>query len=323
MSGRISKFYTMNNSTHDDVFIEECKAIFDRRSTLYVRFPSDLYLMSNILVVAFNSFLVIPTIALNAVSISAIMKSTRLKSKPCYFLVVIQSLVDLTVGALGIPIIIFVVISPIAGFKDCTVDFVFKQLLFIPSAISIITLSAMTIERYIGVLHPYAYNTKVTKGRILTYVCCGSFLIILLVGISLRIRHVITFFSILLIILFFILNTFVYTRIYAVVLKIARSDKVRANNGREENSTKRQKFLSEIKQAKSCFLVLACFVICFLPLPFGEMLRGKGVDYVVHQSWSMTLIMLNSSVNSIIFFWTKKELRVQALQLLTRTAVSP
>ena len=296
-----------------------CDAIYGKKSIILVRFPSDLYLISNILIIAINSFLVIPTIVLNGVSVAAIMKSTRLRSKPCYYLVVMQSLVDLTVGALGIPILIFVAICPIIGFLNCTVTFIFKQILFIPSGISIITLSAMTIERYIGVLHPYAYSTKVTKGRILIYECCGSFLIILLVGISLPLKNVITVFSIFLIVIFLILNTFVYTRIYIVVLKIARSDKVQTSNLREENSTKRQQFLGEIKQAKSCFLVLACFVVCFLPLPFGEFIKVDTVENFVHQSWSMTLIMLNSSVNSIIFFWTKKELRMQALQLLSRT----
>ncbi len=309
----------MNNSTNDDVFVKDCIAIFGRKDEIVVRFPSDSYLISNIFVIGINSLLLIPTIVLNVVSLMAIMKSTRLRSKPCYFLVVVQSLVDLTVGALGIPIVIVCAIFPMVGFLNCTVNFLFKQLLFIPSAISILTLSAMTIERYIGVLHPYAYNTKVTKGRILIYECCGSFLIFLLVGISLPVRSVLTFFSMLLIFLFFILNTFVYIRIYIVILKIARSDKAQGNNLREQNSTKRQKFLSEIKQAKSCFLVLTCFVVCLLPLASAAFYELSPIDNFVHQSWSMTFIMLNSSVNSVIFFWTKKELRVQALHVLNRS----
>lgn len=312
----------MNNSTHDDVFIKECVAVFGRASKIIVRFSSDLYVISSVLVVAINSLLIIPTIVLNAVSVAAITKSTRLSSKPCYFLVVIQSLVDLTVGAVGIPILIFSVASPMVGFQNCTVDFLVIQFLFIPSGISILTLSAMTIERYIGVLHPYAYSTKVTKKRILIYECCVILLITLLVGVSLPVQSVITNFSIILILLFFILNTFVYTRIYIVVLKIARSDKIQ-NNAREENSTKRQKFLSEIKQAKSCFLVLMCFVICFLPLLLGGFFKLNGLDHMVYQTWSITFVMLNSSANSVIFFWTKKELRVQALQVFNRRTVAP
>ncbi|XP_028408049.1 cannabinoid receptor type 1A-like [Dendronephthya gigantea] len=292
-------------------------------SKIVVRFPSDLYLVSHVLVIAFNSLLIVPTVMLNIVSVTAIMKSTRLRSKPCYFLVVIQSVVDLIVGSIGIPLFIFYVVSPIVGFLNCTVSFVTAQTFFIPSAVSIITLSAMTVERYIGVLHPYAYTTKVTKGKIMAYECCGCFLIILLFGVSLPLKRVITYFSTFLILVFFILNAYVYSRIYAVVVKIARSDKAQNRNLRDQNSSKRKTFIDEIKQAKSCFLVLMCFVVCFLPLALTSVVSPSGFDHVLYQIWSMTSIMLNSSLNSVIFFWTKRELRVQALHVLKRNAVTP
>lgn len=311
----------MNGSNGD--FIQICETAFGRMNKIVVRFPSDLYLISHILVISFNSLLIVPTIMLNAVSVAAIMKSTRLRSKPCYFLVVIQSVVDLIVGAIGIPLFIFYVVSPIVGYSNCTVSFVAAQTFFIPSAVSIITLSAMTVERYIGVLHPYAYTTKVSKGRIVVYECCGCFLIILLFCVSLPLKSVLTYFSSFLILVFFILNAYVYSRIYMVVVKIARSDKVQNRNLRHQDSSKRKTFIDEIKQAKSCFLVLMCFVVCFLPLALSGIVRPSGFNYVLYQVWSMTLIMLNSSLNSLIFFWTKKELRVQALRVVRRTAVAP
>ena len=314
----------MANST-DDAFIQSCIAIFERPIKIVVGIPSDIYLISHILVIALNSFLIIPTILLNAVSVAAITKSTRLRSKPCYFLVLIQSLVDLFVGAVGIPVYIFFIVSQILGFRDCTTSLVIQQFTFLPSGISIITLSAMAIERYIGVLHPYAYSTRVTKGRILVYELLGCLFIIAFIVVSLPIPNVLSIFVVFLIITFVILNTLVYTRIYFVVLKIARLNKAQDVNARTQNSNKRQTFLNEVKQAKSCFLVLLCFFICFLPLPLSTLiLREKNFNYMVSQVWCCTLIILNSSVNSIIFFWTKKELRIQALQVLRRsTTVTP
>ena len=307
----------MNNSTQDpDIFVKECTALFGRISLIVVKFPSNAHLMGLVMAAAVNSVLVIPTIVLNAVSISAIMKSDRLKSNPCYFLIVIQSLVDLSVGAVGIPLFILFIISPIIGFFDCSVNFLIVQTTFIPSGISIITLSAMTIERYIGVLHPYAYSTQVTRKRIVIYECCGGFLIIMMVGISLPVRFLLTHFSTVLIILFFLLNIFVYTRIYLVVIKIARMDKIQTENVAEQNATKKQQFLSEVKHAKSCFLVLICFIICLLPQVLANSFKLNTFDRFVYQTWSITLIMLNSSANSVIFFWTKKSLRVQAIQIL-------
>ena len=61
--------------------------------------------------------------------------------------------------------------------------FVAFRLSSLPCWLSIVTLSALTIERYIGVLHPYQYR-KVTKKRILMYICGSSVAIILVVAFS-------------------------------------------------------------------------------------------------------------------------------------------
>jgi hypothetical protein len=59
---------------------------------------------------------------------------------------------------------------------------------------------------------------------------------------------------------------FVYTRIYLVVRKLAQSQNKPHDAASEENLTRMKLFLREIKQAKSCFIVVICFcVLGFLP----------------------------------------------------------
>lgn len=40
--------------------------------------------------------------------------------------------------------------------------------------LSLFMLTVITIERYIGVLHPYSYQNSLTKRRVLTYVAVAS-----------------------------------------------------------------------------------------------------------------------------------------------------
>jgi hypothetical protein len=40
------------------------------------------------------------------------------------------------------------------------------------------------------------------------------------------------------------------------------------------------------------------------------------VDFTVYRNWSITSVILNSSINSVIFFWTKTLLRKEAFKIL-------
>jgi hypothetical protein len=62
------------------------------------------------------------------------------------------------------------------------------------------------------------------------------------------------------------LIAFVYTRIYLVVRKLAQSQNKSHGAVSKGNLTRMKLFLREIKQAKSCFIVVICFcVLGFLP----------------------------------------------------------
>jgi hypothetical protein len=87
----------------------------------------------------------------------------------------------------------------------------------------------------------------------------------------------------------------------------------------EENLTRKKLFLQEIKQAKSCFLVVMCyFILYFLPVTLAWIVVIKGNQFEVQTfyGWATTLGMLNCSVNSLIFFWTKTILRREAVKML-------
>ena len=307
----------MNHSVDEEAYQTSCK-ILGKAHFVLTNFPSDDFVINYIFAISFNGLLIIPTILLNAVATITILKSSQLNSKPCYFIILLQSTVDLAAGVLGIPLLIFFLASGLGGTTTSCVaaGLAFKSLV-LPSMLSFVTLSALTLERYIAILHPYAYNTQVTKKRLLIYVGCGA-----VVAISLFLVHLynIRLFHICIAtveMFIFVFTAFAYTRIYLVVKKLARTPHRPHDPAAVENTTKMKVFFGEIKHAKSCFIVVVCFgVLCFLPgaitIPFMPTLKPSEKQAIV--VWIYTLGLLNSSVNSIIFFWTKTMLRNEAVK---------
>ena len=117
--------------------------------------------------------------------------------------------------------------------------------------------------------------------------------------------------------LVFAFTVFANTKIYLVVKKLSSSPNRPHDPAAVENTTKLKVFLREIRQAKSCFIVVICFaVFCFLPgavtIPFLPILNQTERQAII--AWVYALGFLNSSINSIIFFWTKTMLRNEAVK---------
>ena len=275
--------------------------------------------MNHIFAIAFNGISIIPTILLNLIAAITILKSSQLKSKPCYFIILVQSVIDLVVGVLGIPLFMLYLTAGVGGNSSCHAAIVGIKSTLIPYVLSSITLFAATLERYIAILHPYDYTNWVTKKRLLKYTGCGVAFAITAAFVSIRNNKLFEICSIAIKTFSFIFTVFAYTRIYLVVRKLARSPNQLHNAGAAENITKTKVLLQQIKQAKSCFFVVICFcVLVFLPpaivVPLFAIV-GK-FERLAIGIWVVTIGLANSSVNSVIYFWTKKLLRREAVKKL-------
>ena len=289
-------------------------------TTNYFVSSFERYFLSNVAAAVVNGALIFSTIFLNAVSIITILKSSQLKSKPCYYIILIQSVIDLAVGVFVIPLHLLYLVQVITGSSNCFGTFLVLKSITLPLVASTITLSAMTLERYVAILHPYAYTTQVTEKRILSYVGFGTTVTIFVIVLSIRIQVIIGMFAVLLVSLTFLFIVFAYTRIYMVVRRLRHSPSKSSDVETEKNLSRKKLLLLEIKQAKSCFIIVICFfILSFLPpVIFTFFLhRSKDEEKLrAAQSWIYTIAILNSSANSVIFFWTKTFLRKEAKKRL-------
>ena len=280
-------------------------------------FPGKGYKLAPIALLVINIILLLSTISLNGILIITIRKSSQLRSKVCYLVILLQSIFDLCVGLLTISLTFYYSLSPFLKNPNCAVIVLALRTPPLPCGLSIVTLFAMTMERYIGVLYPYQYQTKVTKKRILAYVCCScsGFIVLTIMVCSFYERKIMTYCVRLLIPLFLAGTSFAYTRIYLVVWKLIRSETSPA--GANEENQRKKKILRAKRHATSCFLIVLSFLVLLFPLILGLLLLTiDSFDHAVYLTWSITLVILNSTVNSLIFFWTKTLLRKEALKML-------
>ena len=305
----------MNHSDVQAHFEISCE-MFGTTQFVITKLPSEKLLLNHVLAITVNSVLMIPTILLNGIAVKTILKSSQLSSKPCYFIILLQSVVDLAVGVLGIPLFIFYLASAIGGFSNCFAATLALRLTLLPIGVSKITLITMTLQKYIAIVHPYAHRTKVTKNRILIFVvikCAGVVIFFFAPQTAKRTGGavVITF--------IFLFNAFAYTKIYLVSRTAARWRNKQQDSGSEEKVTRLKSFLQNVKQAKSTFIVVICFFILVFFPPMIAASFYESVDKFEKLAilvWFYALSHSYSSVNSVIFFWAHPVLKKDALKML-------
>ena len=306
----------MEQSVGDEMFNISCK-IFGATHFVITKLPTDRLRLNHIFCIVFNGILSITTTLLNFVAILTITRSSQLYSKPCYFLIFLQSVIDMVTGFLGVPSFISFLFSGIGKNSNCVLAIVlYNTPIFLMTA-STCTLCAMNVERYVAILHPYAYTLQVTKKRLVMYTCFSAALHFSVIFYSLKYESVMRPYRIVASTSVFLLTALVYARVYLVVKKSARSiPKIHVAG--EENLTRLKLFLKEIKQARSCFMAVVCFfALGFFPstvaLPFNPTMDH--FEHLASGIWIYTLALLNSSVNSVIFFWTQTKLRKEAAKM--------
>lgn len=104
---------------------------------------------------------------LNSITVMAYWKPPKLKDKVSYFLIMMLSLVDFTVGTIGTSLFTAFLVSKIVRTAICGIFFTFGKMTMLLMGLSISTLSTINIERYMGILHPMIHRSKVTRKKLL------------------------------------------------------------------------------------------------------------------------------------------------------------
>ena len=296
-----------------------CK-ILDDQLIVFLLFPSDKYFISHVIACVFNALLTLLTVCLNSVTILTFWKSSQLRSKQSNFLILVQSCIDLGVGAIGNLLFTLGILNEIRGTENCELSFAVGKATVFMTILSMTTLSAMNMERYFGVVHPFFHREKVTRKRLLAYVILVSSLVVIFFCLSFAFKGILRFFGGVVVLLYLSSMSFVYTRIYFASISSSRTIDVGSSQG--QRKTKRQ-FLKDIKLAKTCFLIVACSLLSLLPVGIKARITSN-VEFSdfdrVMIIWVKTFALLNPSLNSAIFFWRNRMLRSEAKKIVSETS---
>ena len=306
----------MNNTAYE--FVKFC-SFGDSITFVVMHFPSNTYANFQIIFCVVSCLLMIPTVLLNGISVNTIFRSSQLSSKLCYFLVLVQSAIDLAVGLLSIPLYSSIRVTELLGTATCLSTFICETVAYLIFGFSLTILSVFTFERYTSIFHPHFHRSHLTKRRILIYNGCISIVVFMEPILRVASERVYEIAVTVGVLTFLFFHTYAYAKIFLVVrnMKFPRNEVGDCSTVQSSSTSERKKSRRNHKLAKSCALVVGISYLCYIPSVVCYIrYKHNLVNYRVTHFLCTIVIAVKSSLNCIVFFWRRPLLRGEALKVL-------
>ena len=252
-----------------------------------------------------NTPLMLISIIGNALVLAAIKRTPSILSTSTILLCSL-AVSDLLVGVIGQPIYIADLLtknsfisqlSIMVGFSVCTV--------------SLITISAISVDRLLALHFHLQYPTLVTRSRIkytLGMIWSISFVVS---GFNLWSKRVYHLLVAPVIFICLIISTCCYIRIFQIVRRHLSEIQAQQRSVQSNNNEGNGAHVLELrKSAMNTFVFYIALVICYTPAYILLTLNGLS-----HMRWqpkwnfATTVIFLNSAINPFLYFWRLPRLR--------------
>ena len=259
---------------------------------------------------------------LNTLVLFVFSKSKKMRQKNSYFSIMILSATDLVVTT-SVPVVSVVHgIDQILGTPRCLYSIWFNVVTKTTPLLSATSLIIMNIERYLAIVYPFFHRTTVTKRKMIWSFCILGciFQICAAVGFigGKTIVNLINSVG-----AFIIVTTTVFQ--YVSIFFIARKSLIpRVKEvSNEEKFINLRPFLRDLKMARTYFFIVFLCFICYLPI---AIILGTTQHFFANEEtrnallhWNLLippLILMNATLNCLIFFWGNRELRIQSWKLV-------
>ena len=268
----------------------------------------------------FNVAFMVSGIFLNSVVIINLWRSSQLRKKLCYFMILVLSCFDLAVVAIMNPLQIASTISVALGKYN---DMQEARRFYIGVSLngfSMLALLVLNIERFLALTYPFFHQTSVTKQRLIfllvaLMILCTSPLLLSYLSYQIVSNVLPAIIIAVLLLLFIYLNY----KMFIIARSKRNNEKVVKSSDQERTRSKFQ-----FKTFSTCLLAVICYFICYCPYLFYSALRLTSNrntalrELAFYELWTSSCVHVNSTFNCLIFFWRNSILRREGMKTVKR-----
>ena len=293
---------TMNNSTDNDNGLTDRYSNNDPNKTT----------LETVMVIncVLNAPLMLISILGNALVLATIIKTPSIRSTSMHMLCSL-AVSDLLVGVISQPLYIASELSKESSLATATITIGFYFCL-----VSLATVTAISVDRYVALHYHMRYPTLVTHSRV-RYTLVIIWMISFLVNsvYFLNIKRLLRLLSGVISGILLLISTFSYFRIYLIVRR--HHSQIHAQQQAVQTiSAENGARMMRLKQsALNTFVFYIVLITCYFPMYI--ILTLYGISYrklQVERNFVITLVFMNSSINPFLYCWRIRELRVAVVK---------
>ena len=257
-----------------------------------------------------NAPLMLISILGNALVLTAIIRTSSIRSTP--HMIMLSSLVvsDFLVGLIAQPIYIAERLT-----EDRLVYSVSVMMGYSLCGVSFLTIIAITVDQFLALHYHMRYAALVTESRIkytLTIIWLINVLGSAFYFWNTLVHSLVTG---VIAILCLLICTFFYIRIYRIVRRHQLHIHIQQQAVQSSNAGNNFNIARLKKSALSTFVFYIAMIICYLPLYVLLTLYGLSIkDWQTEWQIAYTAVFMNSSVNPFLYCWRLRELRTAVVK---------
>ena len=246
----------------------------------------------------------------NTLVLAAIVRTPSIRS-PSMIMLASLATTDFLVGLIAQPLFI----ADELIMKNHVLNALSSMIGFALCGISLATITAISIDRFIALQYHLRYATLVTNSRVICSIVAASLIILICSGLRLWDNVGFHLLFAMLTGVCLVISTLCYIKIYQIVQRHRvqiRSQEQATKSHVIQNRTEKMR----LKQsALNTFVFYIFMIACYSPSYI--LLFLFGISYSTWKTeWtiSTTVVFMNSSLNPVLFCWRIRQLRIAAVK---------
>ena len=258
-----------------------------------------------------NAPLMLISILGNALVLAAIIRTPSIRSTPHMIMLCSLAVADFFVGLIAQPIYI-------AG--QLTEDRIVNYLVMLtgPSlcVVSLMTITAITVDRFLALHYHMRYATLVTESRVKYTLILIWLISFHLSGFAFWNKRVHKFVVAIVTIICLLICVASYVRIYCFIRRHQLQIHVQQQAVQSSDAQGSNLNATQLKRsAMNTFVFCLALIICYLPMYVLLTLYGLSIkDWQSEWQFAFTAVFMTSSINPVLYYWRVRELRTAVVK---------